>query len=85
MSLLHDILRELIQHSTLGGFDKDRLAYAVDKDDPDVEVNPADEPVIPETPEQELARLRALVAAQSPGAVKASPASPANPVSENAV
>lgn len=79
MSLLHDVIRELIHHSTLGGFDKDRLAYAVDKDDPDVDVDPADEPVIPETPEQELARLRALVAAQSQASapVKPSPVSDA--------
>lgn len=59
MSAIHDILRKLIDHSTLGGFDKSRLHFVNDTDDPDTDSPaPADEPTVAETPEQELARLR---------------------------
>lgn len=60
---LHGIVRELLAHSTLGGFDKARLQFHLDTDDPETESpDPVAEPVLAETPEQELARLRAQVA-----------------------
>lgn len=61
---LYAIVRELLAHSTLGGYDKARLLFHLDTADPQVESPPpAAEPVTPETPDQELARLRAMVAA----------------------
>lgn len=63
---LHGIVRELLAHSTLGGFDKARLQFHLDTDDPETDSpSPLAEPVTPETPEQELARLRAVVADQA--------------------
>lgn len=69
---LHAIVRELIDHSTLGGFDKSRLKFHLDTDDPETESpDPVEEPTTPETPDQELARLRAENAAlKAPAEVK---------------
>lgn len=73
-----DVLRELITHSTLGGSGKDRLAHAVDVLDPSVEVTEPEPAAVPLDPAQEIADLKAqLAAAQAPaGPVAPAPVAP---------
>ena len=77
---LYDVLRTLIDHSTLGPRDKLKLHRNVDIVDPDAEAAP--EEAVPETPEEELARLRQEVAdykAQTDAEKRVADAVPAGP------
>jgi hypothetical protein len=62
---IYGVLHELIDHSTLGNLDQARLRRSVDVLDPAVEADAI--PAVPETPEEELARLRAESAARAAG------------------
>jgi hypothetical protein len=74
---LWDVLREFLHHSTISGADQDRLKRSLDVLDPDVD--DADVPPVPETPEEELARLRAESKSRAEqDAAQASPEPPAD-------
>jgi hypothetical protein len=53
---IYSVLRTLVDHSTLGMLDRLKLHRNIDVVDPDA--TPAPEVKEPETPEQELTRLR---------------------------